>query len=194
MKSVDAFRGGRRLVIECPQLAQSETPGASVNVNGVCLTVTDVDGATLAFDVVPETLSRSTLGALVSGDRVNLERSLRMGDPMGGHLVYGHVDDTSTIQEIAPEGPGARVWCSITPKLAPMIVEKGYVALDGVSLTIAEVAPDRRMFAVALIPETMKRTTFGGKREGDAINLEVDPVARYVESLLSERSERSIGR
>ena len=136
---------------------------------------------------MPETLARTNLGGLVPGDIVNLEPSLRFGDEMGGHLVYGHVDATTTLEKKIPEGPGFRVWCSIPHAAEPMIVAKGYVALDGVSLTVAEVASDRRSFAVALIPETMKRTTLGTAREGAVLNLEADPVARYVAALLSHR-------
>jgi riboflavin synthase len=151
------------------------------------LTVVSARDGALAFDVVPETLARTTLGALAPGDVVNLEPSLRMGDQMGGHLVYGHVDATTTIEKMIPEGPGFRVWCSIPHGAEPMIVAKGYVALDGVSLTVAEVAQDRRSFAVALIPETLKRTTLGAAREGAVLNFEADPVARYVAALLDQR-------
>lgn len=137
---------------------------------------------------MPETLLRSNLGELERGDRVNLEPSLRLGDPLGGHLVYGHVDAVTSIVDKVSEGQGgARMTCSIPPKLAPMIVEKGYVALDGVSLTVAGVSSDRTLFAVALIPETLRRTTFGTKSKGDTLNVEVDPVARYVEAILRER-------
>jgi len=151
----------------------------------VCLTVVEAHRGRLAFDVVPETLSRTNLGALETGDVVNLEPSLRLGDPMGGHLVYGHVDTTTTIERKVPEGPGFRLWCSVPASVGPMIVAKGYVALDGVSLTVAEVDTSQGSFAVALIPETLARTTFGSADVGDAINLEVDPVARYVQALLT---------
>ncbi len=154
----------------------------------MCLTVVEAHRGRLAFDVVPETLSRTNLGALETGDVVNLEPSLHLGDPMGGHLVYGHVDTTTTIERKVPEGPGFRLWCSVPASVRPMIVAKGYVALDGVSLTVAEVDPARTSFAVALIPETLARTTFGRADEGDTINLEVDPVARYVQALLTIES------
>jgi riboflavin synthase len=148
----------------------------------------------LSFDVVPETLSRTNLGSLKPADAVNLEPSLRLGDPMGGHLVYGHIDATCTLEKKKAEGLGFRAWCSTPLRLAPMIVEKGYVALDGVSLTVAEVSRDAASFAVALIPETLARTTLGVKGEGAILNLEVDPVARYVESLLGERAAASTAR
>ena len=141
----------------------------------------------LSFDVVPETLARSNLGDLKAGDVVNLEPSLRLGDPLGGHLVYGHVDTTVQIERKLSEGPGFRMWCSAPPALRPMIVAKGYVALDGVSLTVAEVDASRPSFAVALIPETLARSTLGRAQAGDRLNLEVDPVARYVQaSILKE--------
>ena len=156
-------------------------------MNGACLTVVETRDGALAFDVVPETLARTNIGGLKPGDAVNLETSLRAGDSMGGHLVYGHIDAISTILKKIPEGPGFRVWCSIPPGAEPMIVAKGYVTLDGVSLTVAEVSPDRRSFAVALIPETLARTTLGSSGEGAVLNFEADPIARYVAGLLDAR-------
>jgi len=154
-------------------------------VNGACLTVVTARDGALEFDVVHETLARTNLGSLKPGDTVNLEASLRVGDSLGGHLVYGHVDATTTVLKKIPEGPGFRMWCSIPPGAGPMIVAKGYVALDGISLTVAEVAKDRRSFAVALIPETLGRTTLGAAREGAVLNFEADPIARYVAGLLN---------
>ena len=118
---------------------------------------------------------------------MNLEESLRIGGALGGHLVYGHVDATTTVLKKIPEGPGFRMWCSVPPGAEPMIVAKGYVALDGISLTVAEVAKDRRSFAVALIPETLGRTTLGTSSEGAVLNFEADPIARYVAGLLNAR-------
>jgi riboflavin synthase len=156
-------------------------------VNGACLTLVASRDGTLEFDVVPETLARTNLGTLKPGDTVNLEASLRIGDALGGHLVYGHVDATTNVLKKMPEGPGFRMWCSIPPGAEPMIVAKGYVALDGISLTVAEVAKDRRSFAVALIPETLGRTTLGTSREGAVLNFEADPIARYVAGFLNSR-------
>jgi len=136
----------------------------------------------LSFDVVPETLARTNLGALASGDLVNLEPSLRAGDPLGGHFVYGHVDATTTVEKKTPEGPGFRIWSKVPARLANLICEKGFVALDGVSLTVASVEDGR--FSVALIPETLRRTTFGEKRAGATLNVEADPLARYAASIL----------
>lgn len=154
-------------------------------MSGVCLTVVSTKGAYLNFDVVPETLGRSNLGTLGAGDRVNLEPSLRIGDPLGGHFVYGHVDATTPILARHPEGPGYRIRCTMPPGLATMIVEKGFVALDGVSLTVARAQSDS--FEIALIPETLKRTTFGRKAAGATLNVEVDPVARYVAAIIANR-------
>ena len=177
--------GGNRLVIECGDLARSIKPGDSIAVRGVCLTLASVDGAYMHFDVVPETLGRANLGALEPGERVNLEPSLRLGEALGGHIVYGHVDATTRIEKKVAEGQGARIRCAVPRGLAPMIVEKGFIALDGVSLTVARVRGGR--FEVALVPETLARTTFGRKGAGAHLNLEVDPIARYVAAMLAHR-------
>ncbi|HYK53134.1 MAG TPA: riboflavin synthase [Candidatus Eremiobacteraceae bacterium] len=168
--------GGLKLSIS--RLADLEAlRGDSIAINGVCLTVVD-PGDPLAFDVVPETVSRTNLSELRSGDQVNLEASLRAGDPLGGHLVYGHVDATTVVLSKSKEGEGARMWCVTPPELAPLIAEKGSVALEGVSLTVAAVREGE--FAVALIPETLSKTTLGDVEEGSSLNLEVDPIARYA--------------
>jgi riboflavin synthase len=172
-------RGGVRLRIEAPgAIAEGVAPKDSVAIGGVCLTVVEHDARTFSFDVVPETLERSALGALEPGSPVNVELSLRLGDRLGGHLVYGHVDATTRIVSKEPEGQGHRLALETPPGLARFIVEKGYIALDGVSLTVAAVRDGR--FEIALIPETSARTTFGTKRPGDPVNLEIDPIARYA--------------
>jgi riboflavin synthase len=171
--------GGVRLYVMAPDaVAEGIAPKDSIAVNGVCLTVTAHDEATISFDVVPETLSRSTLGTLVPGNAVNLELSLRLGDRLGGHLVYGHVDATASIVAKDVEGQGHRLSIEMVPELSRFIVEKGYVTVDGVSLTVAAVRDDR--FEIALIPETFARTTLGPKGPGDRVNLEIDPIARYA--------------
>ena len=157
------------------------TRGDSVAVNGVCLTVVE-PGRVMTFDVIPETLSRTNLGELQPGDPVNLESSLRVGDELGGHLVYGHVDATTVVLSTRREGQGIRVWCVTPPSFSPLVAEKGSVALDGVSLTVAQVADGE--FAVALIPETLAKTTLGRKDAGSVLNLEADPIARYVAHIL----------
>jgi riboflavin synthase len=174
----DAERG-LTLVVEAPgAVAEGVALGDSIAVNGVCLTAVAVEAGTIRFDVVPETVRRSDLGTLRPGARVNVELSLRLGDRLGGHLVYGHVDAGASIVAKDPEGQGFRLWVALPRELAPFVVEKGYVAVDGVSLTVASVERDR--FSVALIPETARRTTLGTKRPGDPVNLEVDPIARYA--------------
>ena len=170
---------GLTLTVEAPDaIADGVALGDSVAVNGVCLTVVAFDERTMRFDVIPETVRRTGFDALRPGDRLNVELSLRLGDRLGGHLVYGHVDGNASILEKEPEGQGVRLHIVLPDDLAPFIVEKGYVAVDGVSLTVASVADDR--FTIALIPETLRRTTLGAKGPGDRVNLEVDPVARYA--------------
>ena len=170
--------GGRTLVIAADEaIGEGVECKDSVAVNGVCLTVTHVGQERVAFDIVPETLARSTLGSLREGDVVNLELSLRLGDRLGGHLVYGHVDASAEVLERVPEGQGERLTVTTPPELARFIVQKGNVALDGVSLTVAAVRDGS--FEVALIPETSSRTTLGIRKPGDRVNLEIDPLARY---------------
>ncbi len=173
---------GMELTLARPKGLNRTREGDSVAINGVCLTVKKVGRSGLSFDLVPETLARSNLGTLRHGDEVNLEPSLRLGDQLGGHLVYGHVDATATVVSLQPEGQGMRLVCATPTHLAPLIAEKGYVCLDGVSLTVAAVREGS--FAVVLIPETLKRTTLGRKVPGQALNIEADPVARYVAACL----------
>ncbi len=171
--------GGVRLRVRCVGAAQEGAcPKDSIAVNGVCLTATDVDGDDVMFDVVPETLARSTLGALGVGDVVNVEYSLRLGDRMGGHFVYGHVDAALRVISVVPEGAGARMRVEASIALAPMLPEKAFVAVDGASLTIA--ATGDGWFEIALIPETLARTTLGKRTAGSSVNVEVDPLARYA--------------
>jgi riboflavin synthase len=173
-------RGGMRLVVAASgALGQGVEPKDSIAINGACLTAVSCNPSTVTFDVVPETLLRSSIGRLRQGDPVNVELSLRLNDRVGGHLVYGHVDGTAEILGKEAEGQGHRLALKAPPEIARYIVEKGYVVLDGVSLTVAGVRGEGR-FEVALIPETSVRTTFGSKKVGDFVNVEIDPVARYV--------------
>jgi len=167
------FDGGRLVVDAETEAAE----GDSVSIDGVCLTV--VDRGRLAFDVVGETLSRTTLGALKPGDGVNIEPALRAGEPLGGHYVQGHVDGVGSVRSL-----GALTWFDAPPGLLRYLVEKGSVAVDGVSLTVAAV--DDRGFAVALVPHTLAVTTLGSLDAGDAVNLETDVLAKYVERLLPQ--------
>lgn len=183
---------GMTLVVEAPgAIADGVALGDSVAVNGVCLTVVAFDARTMRFDVVPETVARTGFDALRAGDRLNVELSLRMGDRLGGHLVYGHVDANAAILGKEPEGQGFRLHVELPPALAPFIVEKGYVAVDGVSLTVASVRDGS--FTIALIPETARRTTLGTKAAADRVNLEVDPVARYAQAAIAAYARRADG-
>lgn len=180
-------QGGARLRVQAQGVHQQHPQVKdSIAIDGVCLTATTIAGDEIAFDVVPETLDRSTLGTLRPGDGVNLEYSLRFGDRMGGHFVYGHVDATTNILTRVPEGQGVRLRIERPAQLAIMLVEKAFVAVDGVSVTIATVGDD--WFELALIPETLSRTTLGRRNPGDRLNLEVDPLARYAAAALAARS------
>lgn len=156
--------------------------GDSVAVNGVCLTVVETGGGVLAFDAVPETLSRTSLGRLGKGAAVNVEPALRAGDPLGGHYVQGHVDGVGRVRSLEPEGEGARLTVDAPPAILRYVVEKGSIAVEGVSLTIA--ALDDTGFAIALVPHTLEATTLGALAPGDDVNLEVDVLAKYVEKLV----------
>jgi len=173
--------GGARLAVRCEGV-ETERPQCkdSIAIDGVCLTVTDVAGEKVSFDVVPETLARSAFAERHAGELVNVEYALRLGDRLGGHFVYGHVDAAARVLLRTREGNGERMRVQTPPWLKPMIVTKGFVALDGVSLTIA--AAERKWFEVALVPETLSRTTLGARLPGSHVNLEVDPLARYAQS------------
>ena len=171
--------GGSTLRLRCDGVA-AEQPAVkdSIAVNGVCLTATRIDGEIIEFDVIPETLARSALGAARPGEKVNIEYSLRIGDRMGGHFVYGHVDATARVLARTAEGQGERVRIERAAAFEPTIAEKAFVSVDGVSLTVAAVGEG--WFELALIPETLARTTLGERPVGSAVNLEIDPLARYV--------------
>jgi riboflavin synthase len=183
--SVDATPDGARIVVESPETAGGADVGDSVAVNGVCLTVTESANGTLAFDAVPETLRRSSLGRLTPGERVNVEPALRAGEPLGGHYVQGHVDGVGEVRRNDSEGDGRRVWIDAPAELRRYLVEKGSVTVEGVSLTVAEL--DEAGFAVALVPHTLAVTTLGGLAPGDPVNIEVDVLAKYVERLATPR-------
>jgi riboflavin synthase len=155
--------------------------GDSVAIDGVCLTVVGGDERTLAFDLVPETLARTTLGRLGPGAQVNVEPALRAGDPLGGHYVQGHVDAVGRVRSLEPEGEGARMWVEAPPQVLRYCVEKGSICVSGVSLTVAGL--DEEAFAVALVPHTLAATTLGLLGPGDEVNLEADLLAKYVERL-----------
>ncbi len=179
-----AAGAGRELTVRAPQVAGELALGESVAVNGACLTVVARDEHTFRFEVGPETLARTNLGELKAGDRVNLERSLRVSDRLGGHLVQGHIDGVGQVAERLTEGEWVKVWFRCPPGLAAQMVPKGSVAVDGVSLTLVDVGPDR--FSVALIPHTLANTTLGLKGPGAAVNLETDLLGKYVWKFLRQ--------
>jgi len=183
--TVAALAGGAegvRLELDAPETAGGAAVGDSVAIDGVCLTVVAVDGDTLAFDAVPETLDRTSLGLLHAGSRVNLEPALRAGDALGGHYVQGHVDGVGVVRSVEDEGNGRRVWFDAPADVLRYAVEKGSIAVQGASLTVAGL--DDNGFAVALIPHTLEATTLGELEPARLVNLEVDVLAKYVERLL----------
>ena len=180
--AIEEFNDAARLTVHGPLVTAGAARGDSIAINGVCLTVTRAGDGTFSADVMRETLGRSSLGALRPGSAVNLERPLRPDGRLGGHIVQGHVDGTGAILR---REPWDVVRISVPPGLARYVIEKGSVAVDGVSLTISALGPD--WIEVSLIPETLARTTLGRKRPGEAVNLEVDMIAKYVERLMDGR-------
>jgi riboflavin synthase len=180
-----------RLTVRGPLVTAGASRGDSIAINGVCLTVTELADGQFSADVMGETLARSSLGSLLPGAGVNLERPLRLADRLGGHMVQGHVDGTGTIIERRPAGDWEVVRISVPPELARYVVHKGSVAVDGISLTVSATSGAGRnegggpaWIEVSLIPETLARTTLGRKEAGEVVNLEVDMIAKYVERLI----------
>jgi riboflavin synthase len=180
VRAVEREPAGARLEVETA-LAGELSEGDSIAVNGVCLTAVTVAGGVFRADVMAETLRRSSLGPLEPGDAVNLELPLRPEDRLGGHFVQGHVDGTGTVDSVTVDGFASVVRIAAEPGLLRYVVEKGSIAVDGVSLTVAEL--DDEGFTVSLIPETLDRTTLGAAVPGRVVNLEVDVLAKYVEKL-----------
>lgn len=173
------------LTVEGPQVLADARHGDSIAVNGVCLTLTDFDAERFTVDVMRESLERTSLGALQDGSPVNLERAMRVDSRFGGHVVQGHVDATTRVVAVEPGERWTVVRFGLPPHLAPYVVEKGSVTLDGVSLTVA--ARDEASFSVSLIPTTLDLTTFGAVAVGDVVNVEVDVLAKYVEQIMRPR-------
>jgi riboflavin synthase len=182
VRSVEPDGDGVRLEVETP-LAAELAHGDSIAVNGVCLTAVEPGEGRFRADVMAETLRRSSLGPLGAGDEVNVELALRAGDRLGGHVVQGHVDATGTVESVTEEGFARVVRVAAPEELLRYVVEKGSIAVDGVSLTVASV--DTSGFTVSLIPETLERTTLGQAAPGRVVNLEVDVLAKYVEKLVN---------
>jgi riboflavin synthase len=187
--SVEQRPEGARIAIAAP-LAAALEQGDSVLVNGVCLTAVDVDSSRFEADLSAETLRRSSLGGLAGGDRVNLEPALRAQDRLGGHIVQGHVDAVARVGGADREGESVNLRVEAPPAVLRYVVEKGSVALDGVSLTVTAV--DESGFAVSLIPETLARTNLGEAAPGRLVNLEVDVLAKYVEKLLPPSNQQEM--
>ena len=184
-------RGDLRLVIATGFDTATIDLGASIACSGVCLTVVDKGEDWFAVDLSAETVSRTAAGLWREGATLNLERSLRMGDELGGHIVTGHVDAVGSVVEAAPEGDSVRIVVEVSKNLAPMIAQKGSIALDGVSLTVntVEDAPESARFSINLIPHTAKETTFGQIAAGRQLNVEVDVLARYIDRMLAARAQ-----
>ena len=173
------------LELSATKVLEGTQIGDSIAVNGVCLTVIRMDKDHFTADVMPETLRRSNLGQLKTGSKVNLERAMAADGRFGGHIVAGHIDGTGTIRSMQPEGNAMLVTISATPELLRYVVEKGSIAIDGISLTLTDVT--ETAFSVSLIPLTVKDTTLGKKKVGDAVNLETDILGKYVEKLINHK-------
>lgn len=174
------------LSVRAAKVLEDARVGDSICMNGVCLTVTNIAGGVFSVDTVPETRRRTNLGGLHTGDPVNLERALRPNDRMGGHFVQGHVEGTGTVESVAEDGPALMIRFSAPGELLRYIVAKGFIAIDGTSLTVVD--RDDRGFSVTIIPLTQEWTTLGRRRPGDRVNLETDILAKYVEQLVAGRT------
>lgn len=192
---IETVDGICRLSVDLGSHADGLQAGASVANNGACLTVSDIDGSTARFDVIAETMELTNLGNLAVGDPVNVERSLRFGDELGGHVLSGHVSGTATVGEIIAEDGNRTMWFHVDDSLMPYLLWKGWVAIDGASLTISGVDRGAQRIAVSLIPETLERTTLGRVTVGDRVNLEIDAhtqaIVHTVQELLSDPSFRA---
>ena len=182
VESVEDEGSGRRFRLDWPDLSGSLSLGESIAVNGCCLTVVERDGSRFDVQAGPETLLRTNLGSKAAGDVVNLERSLRVGDRLGGHFVQGHVDTTAALIERRPDGEWDFLAFALDPSWTPLMVPKGSIAIDGVSLTLVDVAPDH--FSIMLIPHTLAVTTLGTLKPSDRVNIETDMLAKHVAKLL----------
>ncbi len=176
---------GAKLKVECKNVLEGTKTGDSIAVNGVCLTVVELGENFLSFDISYETLRRSSLSLIKPGSPVNLERALKLGDRLGGHILQGHVDTTTKITAIKREGEGYTFTFKLPKAYTHLVVEKGSIGIDGISLTIADIFPDS--FTVSVIPHTFEKTNLKFKKPGDAINLEFDIIGKYVEKMLKEK-------
>ncbi|MEU0280935.1 riboflavin synthase [Streptomyces sp. NPDC006195] len=187
--AIENLGDSSRFRLRGPVVTENAKHGDSIAVNGVCLTVVDFEDGEFTADVMAETLNRSSLGALETGSRVNLERPVAVGGRLGGHIVQGHVDGTGTVVERTPSAHWELVKVALPAGLSRYVVEKGSITVDGVSLTVVDAGPD--YFTISLIPTTLALTTLGIKGPGDPVNLEVDVLAKYVERLLGSGTGRT---
>ena len=191
VRSIERTTDSARVTIEGPLVVSDAEHGASISVNGVCLTVVTHDAATFSADVMAQTLSASGLGALHEGSRVNLERAARVDARLGGHIVQGHVDGSARVLAVTPEPDWTRIRFELDPNLVRYVVDKGSITIDGVSLTVSavsELAEAPAWFEVSLIPTTLTLTTLGSLTGGESVNIEVDVLAKYVERMLNGRN------
>ena len=192
---IDTVEGICHLTVDLGPHAEGLQTGASVANNGTCLTVSDIDGPLVRFDVIAETMQMTNLRDLSVGDPVNIERSLRFGDELGGHVLSGHVSGTVTVREIIADGDNRTMWFDVDASLMPYLLWKGWVALDGASLTISGVDRGAHRIAVSLIPETLERTTLGRASVGDSVNIEIDAhtqaIVHTVQDLLADPDFRT---
>ena len=188
VEATEAVAAGTRLWVELGALAEGLALGDSVCTSGACMSVAALEGTRVRYDVSPESLSKTTLGSLVNGSKVNVERSLRVGDRLGGHFLTGHVDGLGTFVGAEQQGDFAVYTFQVPADFWPYLVSKGSVGIEGVSLTVAEMKPDR-CFTVALIPETLSRTTLGALKPGASVNLEGDLLGKFVLRFLEQKSQ-----
>ena len=188
--SIDKKGTSSTISIDLGELSSHLSLGSSVSIDGVCMTVTNQKDTIVFFDAIQETLSRTTLGQAVEGDMVNLERALKMGDELGGHLLSGHIMCKSSVVSRKNNGEGVDLEISVNDQLKPYIMEKGYIAIDGISLTIGKV--NQNTFNLHLIPETLERTTINSKIEGSLVNIEIDSITQAVVSTVTSIMDNSI--
>lgn len=183
VKQVKRQANSAIIVVDIGKLSVGVSSGDSIAINGACLTVTHIENSVVGFDVSAETLSKTTIGELRVSDKVNVERSLRIGDKLGGHFVTGHVDGVGVVKKRENGAGQCTMWFSVSKVLAYMMIEKGSVAVDGISLTIVEL--EEKLFSVALIPYTLEETTLGFKEVGQKVNIETDMLGKWVKRILA---------
>ena len=191
VKQISQQANSAVIAVDIGPLKDGVIPGDSIAINGACLTVTQINGTAVHFDVSRETLSKTAIGDLSITDHVNIERSLKIGDKLGGHFVTGHVDCVGTINKIENEPGQCTVWFSVSSEISNMMIKKGSVAIDGISLTIVDL--NEKLFSVALIPFTLEATTLGFKKAGQKVNIETDMLGKWVKRILTTNDEATSG-